>query len=105
MQIEAALEPVGHRVALLEIAVEDHSVDRRDGPLEDVVDTPVFAGALDGHKVSRLLHDADGRGVALGVGADRAQVVLGEVEAPVAEADGTYDLDITLTCSAGGCGC
>jgi hypothetical protein len=48
--------------------------------------------ALDGDHVAGLLDDADQRGVAALVLADRAERALGQVEADLAEADPLLDV-------------
>ncbi len=66
---------------------------RRQRPAEHVVQPAELARALDRHDVGRLLDHADDRRVAARVGADRAQLALGEVEALPAEADLLLDVD------------
>ena len=69
------------------------ALDRADRALQHVVAAPELAGLLDGHDVAGLLDHADHGGVAARVGADRALVALGDVEAPGAERDLVLDLD------------
>src|SRR4029450_12256314 len=68
------------------------AVERRERPAQHVVDAPVLVGALDREQVRGLLDDADDRTVAPGVGADRAELFLGEVPALPAEADALLHL-------------
>ncbi len=58
---------------------------------KDVVPPLVFAGGLDDFDVFGFFDDADGGGVAVGVGADAADVVAGDVSADAAECDAVAD--------------
>jgi len=61
-----------------------------------VVATPELPGAFDRHHILALLHHTDGRGVALGVAADAADVLIGDVETDLAETHLLLDLDQRL---------
>src|ERR1700675_3704607 len=63
------------------------TVERRERAAEHVVEAAKLVRPLERNESGRLLDDADQRGVAPLVDADRAQRVLGEVAALVAEAD------------------
>jgi hypothetical protein len=63
------------------------AVERRERAAEHVVEAAVLVRPLERDEVDRLLDDADRRVVAACVGADRAQLVLGQVAALGAEAD------------------
>ena len=69
-----------------------HAVERRERAAEHVVEAAELARALDGDDVGRLLHHADDARVAARVGADGAQLALGQVEAAAAEADLLFHL-------------
>ena len=58
-----------------------------------MIQAAILARALDRHDVGRLLDHADERFVTSRVGADRAQLAFGEVEASPAEADLLLDVD------------
>ena len=68
------------------------AVDRRERAAEHVVAAAVLVRALDRDHVAGLLDDADQRGVAALVLADRAARALGQVEADLAEADPLLDV-------------
>ena len=67
-------------------------VDRREGSAEDVVDAVVLVGALHRDHVARLLDDADQALVPARVLADPTALLVGEVEAAIAQADPLLDL-------------
>src|SRR5207245_6531550 len=67
-----------HEVSHREVVGAD-AVERRQPAAEHVIDAPVFAGALDGADVGRLLHHADQSRVAPRVAADGADLVFGEI--------------------------
>ncbi|NJM07898.1 hypothetical protein HC891_19470 [Candidatus Gracilibacteria bacterium] len=62
-----------------------HPFERRDMPMQHVVETAIAAGALDGQYVERLFHHTDLRAVAALAHADRAVVAGGDIEAAFAE--------------------
>src|SRR3954447_19736530 len=68
-------------------AVGADAIDRRDGPVEDVIAAPELARPLEGEDVERLLDHAQASSVAARVAADRAQRLVADVEALVAEDD------------------
>ena len=63
------------------------AVERRERAAEHVVEPAVLRRPLERDEVDGLLDDADRRPVAPRVGADRAELLLGEVAALAAEAD------------------
>src|SRR2546423_2900764 len=69
------------------------ALDRRDRAQQHVIATAVLLGPLDGDDVSRLLDDAQQRGVTSIVTAVDAQLALGEVEAAPAPAHALLRLD------------
>ncbi len=69
------------------------AVEGRERSAQHVVEAAILVGALDADDVPGLLHHADGGDVSPRVAADVAQLLLGEVEAARAEADGLFDLD------------
>ena len=73
--------------------VRPDAVDRRDRPVEDVVEALELARPLEGEDVERLLDDAQPRLVAHRVAADRAQRLVADVEAAIAEDDLVADVD------------
>jgi len=68
------------------------AVERRERAAEDVVKPSVFVGSLDRDEIDRLLDDADDRAVAPRVLADRAELLLGQVPALLAEANALLHL-------------
>ena len=68
-------------------------VDRRDRAVEDVVEALELAGPLEGEDVERLLDDAQPGRVAARVAADRAERLVADVEAALAEDDLVADVD------------
>ena len=68
------------------------AVERRECAAEHVVEATELARPLDRDQVDRLLDNADHRVVAAGVTADRADLVLRQVAAFVAEANAFLDL-------------
>ena len=62
------------------------AVERRERAAEHVVEAAVLVRPLERDDVDRLLDDADDRAVAPRVGADRAELLLGQVAAVAAEA-------------------
>jgi hypothetical protein len=68
------------------------AVERRERAAEHVVEAAELARPLDGDQIDRLLDHADHRVVAAGVPADRADLVLRQVAALVAEANSLLDL-------------
>jgi hypothetical protein len=69
------------------------AIEGRERSAQDVIQAAILVRALDAEDVPGLLDDADSRGVAPRVAADVTQLLLGEVEAPPAEADHFFDLD------------
>src|SRR4029077_21136055 len=63
------------------------AVERRERAAQHVVEAAILRRPLERDEVDRLLDDADERAVAARVEADRAELLLGEVAALVAEAD------------------
>ena len=63
------------------------AVERGERAAEDVVEPAVLVRPLERDDVDRLLDDADDRAVAPRVGADGAELLLGQVAAVAAEAD------------------
>src|SRR6266536_2861371 len=63
------------------------AVERRERAAKDVVQPAILVRPLDGDQVDRLLDNANDRPVAPGVLADRAELLLGQVPALLAEAD------------------
>ena len=63
------------------------AVDRRQRAAEHVVQAAELVGAFERDQVGRMLDDADQRMVAARVEADRADLILGQVAALLAEAD------------------
>src|SRR5918995_4753992 len=68
------------------------AVERRERAAENVVQAAEFARALHRDEVDRLLDDADERVIAACVPADRADLVLGQVPALLAEAHSLLDV-------------
>ena len=58
-----------------------------------MVDAPVFVGALDGDDILHILHHTYGLTVAAAVGADGADVALGDIVAYTAIADAVAEVD------------
>ena len=69
------------------------AVDRRDRAVEDVVEALELGGPLEGQDVERLLDDAQPALVPAAVAADRAQLLVADVEAALAEHDLVADVD------------
>src|SRR4029078_2825138 len=67
--------------------VRPDAVDRRDRPVEDVVEALELPGPLQGEHVERLLDHAQARRVAARVATDRAERLVADVEAAVTEDD------------------
>jgi hypothetical protein len=63
------------------------AVERRERAAEHVVEAAVLVRPLHGDEIDRLLDDANDRPVATRVLADRAELVLRQVAALLAEAD------------------
>ena len=74
-------------------AVGPDAVDRRDRPVQDVIEALELARPLEREDVERLLDDAQARLVAARVPADRAERGVADVEAPIAEHDLVADVD------------
>ena len=68
-------------------------LDGVDGASQDVVAAAEFAGSLDGHDVFGLFDHADHRAEAALVGADGADVGLGDVSADLAEPHALLDFE------------
>jgi hypothetical protein len=88
---DAARLDAGQQLGDLQVLGVD-PVDRRQRPAEDVVAPAVLVRALDRDDVARLLDDADDRRVAPLVLADAAALLVGQVEAHLAQADALLDL-------------
>ena len=78
-----------------------HAVDRRERAAKHVVDAVVLVRALHRDHVAGLLHHAHQAAVAAGIGADRAQRLVCEVEAQLAQPDLVLDLADRLSESSG----
>ena len=74
----------GEQLAHLQLLGAD-PLERAHRAEQHVIAAAELAGLLDRHDVARLLDDAHHRRVATVVEADRAQLALGDVEAPLAE--------------------
>ena len=75
------MQPLDPEVAGLD------AVERRERAAEDVVEAAVLVRPLEREHVDGLLDDADHRAVAPRVGADAAELLLGEVAALAARPD------------------
>src|ERR671915_420322 len=84
-QCAAALDPREQAVDAKVARID--AVDRRERPAEHVVEAAVLVRPLERHDVDGLLDDAHDGAVAPRVGADAAELVLGQVPALAAEAD------------------
>ena len=69
------------------------AVDRRDRAVEDVVEALELGRALEREDVERLFHDAQPALVPAAVATDRAQLLVADVEAALAEDDLVADVD------------
>src|SRR5699024_162083 len=82
--LDFAIGQAAHQFADAQVIGAD-AVDRIDRPAEHVVPPAEFPGALDGHHILGLLHDAQQAGVAARVAADAALGLFGDVAADLAE--------------------
>src|SRR5690606_26946750 len=80
----------GDELADLQLVRPD-ALQMVDRSLQHVVAALELAGPLDGDDVAGLLDDAQDVVVATGIGADSAELALGDVEAPRAEPDTFLD--------------
>src|SRR5882762_897380 len=80
------------RDQLIEVQlVGTQPLERRQPTTQDVISSPVAPSPLDRSHVRRFLDDAQQRGVAPGIAADGARIVLGEVAARPARRHATAD--------------